>query len=75
MAVEFIRKSCRHLIIEFIPKNDSQVQRLLSSGEDIFTDYNQENFENEFKKFFTIHESYKLIDSERIIYYMEKIGS
>ena len=70
---EFFKNNCNYLIIEFIPKIDSQVQRLLSTREDIFSDYNRENFENEFRKFFNIIETVDLKDSERILYHMEKI--
>ena len=70
--VEFLEKNCTSLIIEFIPKTDSQVQRLLATREDIFYDYDRENFENEFKKKFTIVESSKLENSERILYFMKK---
>ncbi len=44
------------LVIEFVPKSDSQVQRLLASRKDIFTDYNQETFEAVFSENYTIHE-------------------
>jgi len=60
------------LIIEFIPKHDSQVQRLLASREDIFFDYTQEIFEKEFKVFFNIISANKIRHSERILYLMEK---
>ncbi len=70
----FFKKNCKHLIIEFIPKNDSQIQRLLSSREDIFDDYTKENFEKEFSKYYKINESINIPESERIIYHMEKIN-
>jgi len=70
--VEFLQKNCTSLIIEFIPKTDSQVQQLLASREDIFDDYDRENFENEFKKKFNIVGSSKLENSERILYFMQK---
>ena len=60
------------LIIEFIPKSDSQVQRLLLTREDIFDDFDQEHFEDEFLKFFKILKSEKILESERTIYIMEK---
>ncbi len=69
---EFFSKICNSLIIEFIPKNDSQVQRLLSTRKDIFSDYTQRVFENEFSKYFTIQNSVTIRDSERILYLMEK---
>jgi len=71
--VEFFKKNCNNLIIEFIPKTDSQVQRLLATREDIFVDYNKENFEKEFKKDFVIRDEIKIKESERILYCMEKI--
>jgi hypothetical protein len=66
----FFNKICKALIIEFIPKNDSQVQRLLSNREDIFSDYTQQSFEYEFSKYFTICKSVHIKDSERILYLM-----
>ena len=36
---DFFSKTCNSLIIEFIPKDDSQVQRLLTSRKDIFIEY------------------------------------
>ena len=68
----FFSRICNSLIIEFIPKGDSQVQRLLSSREDIFPDYTQQVFENEFSKYFTIQESVRIRDSERILYLMRQ---
>jgi|TARA_B110001454_G_C12717104_1_gene433020 ribosomal protein L11 methylase PrmA len=68
----FFNKICNFLIIEFIPKTDSQVDRLLVTREDIFTDYTQENFELEFKNYFTILKSIDIIDTKRTMYIMEK---
>jgi len=67
----FFNSICKNLIIEFIPKDDSQVKRLLSTREDIFDDYTQENFELEFSKLFIIKESVKNPDSHRTIYFMQ----
>lgn len=70
--VDFFSGLCRSLIIEFIPKQDSQVQSLLSSRDDIFHTYTQENFEKEFKVAFNILSVENIKDSERKIYLMEK---
>jgi len=59
-------------VIEFIPKTDSQISRLLVTREDIFTDYTKENFELEFKNYFTILKSIDIIDTKRTMYIMEK---
>jgi len=69
---EFIYSICDSLIIEFVPKTDSQVQRLLSTREDIFPDYTQPVFEQEFRRYFTIQEFCRIKDSERTIYLMQR---
>jgi ribosomal protein L11 methylase PrmA len=68
----FFSHICRSLIIEFVPKQDSQVQRLLSTREDIFFDYTQAAFEREFKEYFAIQQVVKLDGSERTLYLMQK---
>lgn len=70
----FLNQICRWLIIEFIPKNDSQVERLLYTREDIFPDYNRKNFENVSGNYFNIIMAEKIKDSKRILYLMEKRG-
>lgn len=69
---KFFKKNCRFLIIEYVPKLDSQVQKLLSAREDIFDSYTEQNFVREFEKSFLIKNSIKLQDSERTLYFMEK---
>ena len=71
-VAEYFSRLCRWLVIEFVPKNDSQVQRLLATREDIFPNYTQSAFEMEFSSFFTIKDSTKISDSERIVYLMHK---
>jgi ribosomal protein L11 methylase PrmA len=72
---DFFSRICNSLIIEFVPKSDSQVQRLLATREDIFPDYNQQVFEDEFSKYFTIQGSERIKDSERTLYLMAKGGT
>ncbi len=59
------------LIIEWVPKDDSQVQKLLASRQDIFSTYHQEGFEAAFGEFFTIHEKHPVQESPRVLYLME----
>ena len=68
----FLGQICEHLIIEFVPKTDSQVKRLLSTREDIFPDYTQKGFEGEFRKEFTIEASAPIAESERVLYRMKR---
>jgi hypothetical protein len=60
------------LIIEFVPKNDSQLQRLLACRKDIFSNYTVEDFEREFLSYFSIRRKVALVDSNRVIYLMKK---
>jgi ribosomal protein L11 methylase PrmA len=69
---EFFNYNCKSLIIEFIPKSDSQVQKLLSTRKDIFDEYSKEYFEECFLKHFTIKKSVNVLNSQRILYLMEK---
>lgn len=71
----FFASVCRSLIIEFVPKNDSQVQRLLSSREDIFPEYTREGFERAFGALFSIIDSREVSGSERVLYLMAKTGT
>ncbi len=71
--VEFFRDICRRfLIIEFVPKTDSQVIKLLSARDDVFPDYNKDTFEQAFLKCFSIRESSDIEESERTLYLMEQ---
>jgi ribosomal protein L11 methylase PrmA len=69
--VGFLAGICRTLVIEFVPKTDSQVQRLLATREDIFPNYTREAFEQVFSARFAILASSPVTGSERIIYLME----
>jgi hypothetical protein len=69
---EFFSQICRWLVIEFVPKTDSQVKRMLSSRKDIFTDYSSQGFEATFSKFFHICDKKTINDSERELYLMER---
>ena len=69
---DMFSQQTKYLIIEFVPKEDSNTQRLLASREDIFSDYYPEDFEKEFSKFFNIKEKKPLEESSRLLYLMEK---
>tara|TARA_B100000579_G_scaffold95502_1_gene75607 strand:+ start:1044 stop:2465 length:1422 start_codon:yes stop_codon:yes gene_type:complete len=59
------------LVIEFVPKSDSQVARLLATREDIFEDYTETGFEAAFLIFFTIQRKELLSGSDRVLYLMK----
>jgi hypothetical protein len=70
----FFNRLGKYLIIEFIPKDDSQVQRLLANREDIFHDYTATGFESAFLKFFSIESIESIPDSTRQLYLMKNLS-
>lgn len=62
------------LIIEFVPKSDSQVRRLLATREDIFARYTRLDFEKDFGRSFEIESVVGVKGSERAIYLMRSRG-
>jgi len=71
MAYLFQRQT-QYLIIEFIPKTDTQVQKLLLNRPDIFDTYDIFHFEKAFKHFFELIDKENIYDSERILYFFKK---
>ncbi|MBE0696358.1 MAG: class I SAM-dependent methyltransferase [Anaerolineaceae bacterium] len=63
------------LIVEFIPKEDSQVMRLLATREDIFPMYYQSGFEEAFQTCFTIEDSRTISGSKRVMYLLKTKNS
>lgn len=70
MIANWFSKLGEYLIIEFVPKSDSQVQKLLKTRQDIFNHYNEKDFEDIFKDYFEIVEKKKIDDSKRTLYLM-----
>ena len=70
----FLARLGRTLVIEFVPKTDSQVQRMLRSREDIFPSYTREGFEAAFKPAFRIDDAQPVAGSERVLYLMTAKG-
>ncbi len=70
-VAEYFRSLGKYLIIEFVPKQDSMVKRLLMSREDVFGDYDAAGFETAFKRFFTIIETTPIKGSKRTMYLMK----
>jgi hypothetical protein len=68
----FLSRLCHWLVVEFVPKEDTQVQRLLATRQDIFPDYNRQAFEAAFARQFLIQKSVPIKDSQRILYLMSK---
>lgn len=63
---------CQWLVIEFVPKHDSQVQRLFAYREDVFDRYTQLDFEACFSHYFTIVQCFPIHESARWLYVMRR---
>ena len=70
MLAKFFARISKSLIIEFVAKEDKQTQILLKSREDIFPEYTCQNFEKEFRNFFTIKKALNISGSKRTLYLM-----
>ena len=68
----FFSKLGEWLIIEFVPKRDSQVQRLLANREDIFPEYTQSGFEEAFVVYYQLVNVEAIEGSERTMYLMRR---
>ena len=68
----FLADLSENLIIEFVPKSDSQVKILFESRKDIFGVYDEDNFIREFEVFYNISAKEKVDGSERTIYWMKR---
>jgi hypothetical protein len=58
----------RRVVLEFVPKEDSQVARLLATRRDIFPSYTVEGFEAAFAAHFQIEAREPVEGTERILY-------
>ncbi len=72
LLASFFAKAGQWLIIEFVPKSDSQVKRLLATREDVFPDYTKEGFEAAFGEVFEVVEAESIEGSERTLYLLKR---
>lgn len=65
-----LRRLCRHLVVEWVPKEDPQVQRMLAPRSDIFPEYVAEGFEAAFARHFRVERSVSPASGPRRLYWM-----
>jgi len=63
-----LRRLGRWAIVEFVPKNDPKVQRLMQHREDVFSEYSVEHFESAADARFRIQHREPVADSGRTMY-------
>jgi len=68
----FFAGIARALVIEFVPKSDSQLERMLVTRDDVFADYSQAGFEAAFSEHFAIDQAIPVREASRVIYIMRR---
>ncbi len=72
LLAAFFARAGQWLIIEFVPKSDSQVKRLLATREDVFPNYTKDGFESAFGEVFDIVQSEAIQGSERTLFLLRR---
>lgn len=71
-VIQWLVNIAPHGVIEFVPKSDSTIQRMLSLREDIFYDYSVETFEIHLKSLSTIIKKQFVSESGRCLFWYER---
>jgi hypothetical protein len=66
----FFGQMCTSLIVEFVPREDSQVGRMLALRENVFKNYSRETFEDAFRRHFDLEQSATIEGTQRTLYLM-----
>ncbi len=72
LVADYFAQLGKYLIIEFVPKGDSQVNILLATRKDIFPNYNEKGFEEAFKTRYNVIQKARIKGSKRTLYLMKK---
>jgi len=68
----FFSKVANWVILEFVPFEDSQVQRMMVARKNVFGNYNLQAFEGQFSKLFEIVRKEPVEDSTRVIFLLRR---
>jgi len=69
----FLARIAPRVAVEFVPKQDPQVQGMLASRADVFPDYTLEGFEAAFRERFSFVESHGLPGSDRRLFLLRRL--
>ena len=72
MIAEYLARIARRLVIEWVPKHDSQVARLFVVRKDVFDDYHEQAFQAAFQRHFTLEHRQPIPGSERALYLLQR---
>lgn len=74
LVAGFLADLGRSVVVEWVPKEDPQVQEMLSTRRDVFAGYRREGFEDAFGDRFEILRREELPGSDRVLYLMRRRG-
>ena len=64
----WLSEIAKAVLIEWVPRSDAMVQRLLAGREDVFVDYHENAFTNAFDRHFELLERVPIAGSERVLH-------
>lgn len=73
-VAEYFHEFTKSLVLEFVPKEDSQVRKLLRTREDIFPLYTEAGLQEEFSKWFIAEKKFQISGTKRSIYLFKKVN-
>jgi hypothetical protein len=68
MICQYLARIARQLVIEWVPKHDSQVSRLFVVRKDVFDDYHEESFRTALDRHFAIERREPIPGTQRALY-------
>jgi ribosomal protein L11 methylase PrmA len=72
---QYFAKFSPYLIIEFVPKEDSQVQILLATRKDIFDSYDEAGFKKAFGVYYDLIKEQKIAGTKRTLYLFKRLNN
>lgn len=71
-CIDWLAEQSDELLIEFVDRGDTMVDKLLCNKQDIYSDYNRDSFENALSKHYNIIEKKTLSSGLRTLYLAQK---
>jgi hypothetical protein len=68
MIAEWFAELAPRLVIEWVPKQDAMVRRLLATREDVFPDYDEDGFREAFGRRWEVASRAPIDHSDRVMY-------
>jgi hypothetical protein len=67
------QSTSKFALVEFVPKEDEKVQKMMKWYNKNYDWYNLQNFEKAARKIFSLHQKFSIEESSRIIFFLEKL--